>query len=266
MPGAEHEVSGGNPGPGLRCADQFTSLAASPAGTAVSCAALLAVELPLPWPPDVAADVRLTSVAALCERSGHRLQAVVPRSDTPSGSRRLVRFTRAADATGYHRSERLVEHHDVDGAAEELLGEPVRSGRAGVDITDVFVCTHGSRDRCCGGRGTSLYQSLRDAPPGEVHVWRTSHLGGHRFAPTALTMPDGLAWAHLDPGILAGIVERTIPAAVVAGHLRGAASLGDPWQQVADAARCSATGGTGSPVHVSCGRHSPHPRIAGSCR
>ena len=76
---------------------------------------------------------------------------------------------------------------------------------------EVLVCSHGARDRCCGGPGTRLTIEVR-AALGDLRIRRTSHLGGHRFAPTALTLPDGRMWAFLDADALVGIVDRTLPA------------------------------------------------------
>lgn len=45
----------------------------------------------------------------------------------------------------------------------------------------LLVCTHGTRDRCCGTLGVKLVKALRGQG---VEVWEVSHLGGHRFAPT----------------------------------------------------------------------------------
>lgn len=58
-----------------------------------------------------------------------------------------------------------------------------------------LVCTHGARDRCCAKWGVGLWDALRKRE-GE-RVWQCSHLGGHRFAPTALALPSGLVWGRL---------------------------------------------------------------------
>jgi hypothetical protein len=59
-----------------------------------------------------------------------------------------------------------------------------------------LVCCNGKRDLCCAKFGLALYielsQKLGDA------VWQTTHLGGHRFAPTALILPEGLAYGWID--------------------------------------------------------------------
>ena len=51
----------------------------------------------------------------------------------------------------------------------------------------LLICTHGSRDRCCGSLGVKLARCLREAG---ADVWEVSHIGGHRFAPTLWCLRD----------------------------------------------------------------------------
>lgn len=66
----------------------------------------------------------------------------------------------------------------------------------GVVAPSVLVCTHGSRDRCCGVLGGAAFAGLRKILPDAV--WQVSHLGGHRFAPTALCLPFGLMLGRIE--------------------------------------------------------------------
>ena len=75
----------------------------------------------------------------------------------------------------------------------------------------LLVCTHGRRDRCCALDGRALVKALIEA--GEPDVWECSHLGGHRFAPTALVLPTGYLYGRLD--------------VATAVHARKAAELGE---------------------------------------
>lgn len=61
----------------------------------------------------------------------------------------------------------------------------------------VLVCTHGSRDQCCGVLGGAAFAGLRKILPDAV--WQVSHLGGHRFAPTALCFPFGWLLGRIEP-------------------------------------------------------------------
>jgi hypothetical protein len=53
----------------------------------------------------------------------------------------------------------------------------------------LLVCTNAKRDRCCALLGRPLVDAFATSLPGRV--WETSHLGGHRFAPTLVSLPDG---------------------------------------------------------------------------
>lgn len=66
----------------------------------------------------------------------------------------------------------------------------------GAPVGEKFlVCTHGSRDICCGSLGPRLAQALRAA--GHQEVWEVSHIGGHRFAPTLWHLPSWRFYGRL---------------------------------------------------------------------
>ena len=56
-----------------------------------------------------------------------------------------------------------------------------------------LVCTNGKRDICCAQLGRPLLEHLEAAGR---EVWESSHIGGHRFAPVHLTLPDGRIWGR----------------------------------------------------------------------
>jgi hypothetical protein len=96
-------------------------------------------------------------------------------------------------------------------------------------LIDVLVCTHGRRDACCGNAGTRLWQDASEAGLGPgVRLWRTSHTGGHGFAPTLATFPDGRLWAWMDLELLRGVLARSIEPSRLERHYRGAAALASP--------------------------------------
>ncbi len=61
----------------------------------------------------------------------------------------------------------------------------------------ILVCTNGRRDACCARFGGPVYDALRKISPHTV--WQTTHLGGHRFAPTVLSLPTGLCYGRIQP-------------------------------------------------------------------
>lgn len=220
----------------LRCAPWTLAHGVDPIGSAVALDRLVTVEVPLPWPADVG---DLPWVASLELAPGTRVQTIVPDIARPDGTVLVTRWERAGarlDGTDW-----LVPAVDVPEALVAVAagGEP--AGVEGSPAPDeVLVCGHGARDRCCGGSGTRLAVEARAALP-DVRIRRTSHLGGHRFAPTALTLPEGRAWAFLDVEALAGIVDRTMHPHQARDHYRGHVAL-DPWAQVVEAIGLSEQG------------------------
>lgn len=221
-----------------RCAEWARGIDLDPAGTAPQADVFVLVEHPLPWPRDVADDPLLAEVqrAASDAAPGRRvrLQAVL----AATGATRTVVVLTATRGPflGYGRVEGAAAPADLPGLAAHLVAQEPAPPSPGV--TDVLICTHGARDACCGALGTRLWQQAGGA---SARVWRTSHTGGHRFAPTAVTFPDGNYWAFLDAELLAGIVERTLDPATAAAHLRGCAAFA-PVLQVADRAGLGARG------------------------
>ena len=219
----------------LRCTAQARLLGPDPTGTAGSAASVALVEVALPWPKDVAEAV--PEVAAAAADIGARLQAIVPDPVRLARGEALVVLHRSPGDRfrGYERHEATVPVGEVPGALRALAG-----GAGPAPGIDVLVCTHGARDRCCGSLGTTLHQSLR--APEVVQLHRTSHLGGHRFAPTALVLPSGTVWAWLDHTVLGAIVEQRVAPADVMAHYRGSLAMGHPALQVAEAAAFAEVG------------------------
>jgi hypothetical protein len=141
------------------------------------------------------------------------------------------------------RSERLAAAGALAEATGALLSqgpapdqpEPITSR-----VVDVLVCTHGRRDACCGSRGIDLVGGLkRDSQFGSeagVRLWRTSHTGGHRFAPTAVLLPAGTMWAWVTPALLRAAAFTEGEVGPWLERYRGCATVGSPAQQAAERA------------------------------
>ena len=82
-----------------------------------------------------------------------------------------------------------------------------------------FVCTNGQRDMCCARFGLPVYADLRERV-GE-RAWQVSHLGGHRFAPNVLVLPQGVLYGRVEQGSLDGFAERIESGEVSFPHMCG---------------------------------------------
>jgi hypothetical protein len=227
--------------PAFRCSPWTQAQAVDPIGSAGSFDALLLVEWPLPWPKDV------SDVPALADHAAHpgaRLMMVVPQGEDHA-TRTVVHRWR----TGTNRLDGVdhrVPADEVPALLATLLEDPQAPSdhlpsAAGPAPLEVLVCAHGRRDPCCGRWGTILHAELLGW--GDVRVWRCSHTGGHRFAPTAITLPDGRAWAYVDAPIVSDIVRRSGDVHALAEHDRGSTGVG-MWEQVVERALFERVGWT----------------------
>jgi hypothetical protein len=231
--------------PDFRCSPWTQAQDVDPIGSAGAFDQLLLVEWPLPWPADV------EQIPALAEAAGDaraRLMTVVPRADDAAadGLVRVVHHRRASTHRFVGVDHRLPAA-DVPELLAALLDAPERDQHdwptaVGDAPPEVLVCGHGRRDPCCGRWGTLLHVELA-ARESAARVWRCSHTGGHRFAPTAITLPDGRAWAYVDADLVAGVLDRTTDVTELVAHDRGCLAL-DPWAQVVERALFERVGWT----------------------
>ncbi len=244
----------------FRCSTWNRALSVDPIGSAGEYDGYLVIEWPLPWPVDLG-EVRALEVLAAAARGARlRLQAAVPPSPPDPGAPpkrlRVALYDRDApsDTPGWFAGLRVraleVAPGDVGAAALSLIEDPrVASSAPGVGASrEVLVCTHGRRDRCCGSLGTTLAAALTRQPEllGEgVRLARTSHTGGHRFAPTAIVLPEATSWAYLDAPLLGRIVAGSAEPSEAAPHYRGCALVGPPVLQALERAVFAAEGGPG---------------------
>lgn len=216
----------------MRIACSRSASAEPLAGTGPTETHLLLVEAPGSWGRTALADCSLPepqrrALAALPE---HWRVILVRRPDRPL-RRQTDRFVWLSAPAGPALRWRL----PVDAS---VLPDDLPSGSEPVTEPTLFVCTNGGRDRCCALYGRALFDRALfdrapfDAAPSDVAAspatWECSHLGGHRFAPTALRLPDRLVFGRLD--------DPTARAALAGGTpldtVRGPAG----WQEAVQAA------------------------------
>lgn len=94
----------------------------------------------------------------------------------------------------------------------EAPGEPASAPR-------YLVCTNGKRDLCCSRFGLPLYQRLRELVGDRV--WQVTHLGGHRFAPNVLVIPQNVIYGRVQLDEAEAFVEQVEQGQLDFTHLRG---------------------------------------------
>jgi hypothetical protein len=207
------------------------------AGTAPVARRWVCVEQRGAWPADLTAHPE-PALATLATTPGWRL-LLIRRPGRRGEADARLRVYLAETTPGASRTTTFTV-----GGPEELADLALPAPDAplpGAQVSDplLLVCTHGRRDRCCAVDGRALAMAVVDA--GEQHVWECSHLGGHRFAPTALVLPTGYAYGRLDPATAIAARKAAFPGEVDTTLCRGR-STWSPAGQVAELAVRDATG------------------------
>lgn len=206
-------------------------------GTAPLAQAWVVLEQPGPWGRQALTDSRLptelgqalidasagTGTSILLARHPDRLERLA------DGSERRVWVAHTAPGRPFLRAGTVADPAELADWDFAAIGRGALPplGRA-VPGPMLFVCTHSGRDACCATAGRALVNALMAQVSDRSTVWECSHLGGHRFAPTALVLPSGLVYGRLDPATAAACLER-----VQVGCLRGRSFFPAPMQVAA---------------------------------
>ncbi|MDN5915071.1 MAG: hypothetical protein L0I76_08190 [Pseudonocardia sp.] len=207
------------------------------AGTAPAMRRVVAVEHVGMWPPRVAAHPD-EDVAGLAERL--RAQDATLLLIRRPGRRGRETDERAVFVADLAPGRSRVVHTTVRGPGDlDAVSFDLSAGEPVADPL-LLVCAHGRRDVCCAVRGRALAAAVAAAEP-SGGVWECTHLGGHRFAPTALVLPTGYAYGRLDTATAVDVRKAAGLGEVVMKDCRGHVGL-DPVAQVAEIAVREHTG------------------------
>lgn len=199
-----------------------------PIGTAGTCDHWLLIEAPQPWSAERwQKDPVVSRIVALIEtlirQQGMKLRplAIAPdKTYSQSGYTRVFYYRRPAHCfSHYEKQEYLVPTEQGYDLLVALLQAPERLNefaayQQNAVTRDLLVCTHGDVDVACARFGNPIYNKLRKEYAGQAYlttqlrVWRCSHFGGHRFAPTLIDLPTGQYFGHLEMFHLDSLVYR----------------------------------------------------------
>jgi hypothetical protein len=227
------------PRPTPWCAALARALDEPLAGTAPVAPRWVCVEHRGTWPQDITAhrDDAVRAFLARATAAGWRPLLVRRAGRRPSDGPTRVFLADTAPPSHQVTAVRVVDPDELAGLALPPHGAPLPGDP--IDDPMLLVCTHGRRDRCCAVDGRALARAVLETA--QADVWECTHLGGHRFAPTALVLPTGYVYGRLDA---TGAVAAAKAAAV--GEVETAQCRGrSTWSaagQVAELAVRAATG------------------------
>ena len=207
----------------MRCSELSLALGESLHATATYAPTWLLIEETRPWGRKAVAEAGFGALEARAKEAGVRVALVRPFRRRPAGPSRIFRVS----CTPPEPFVEALAEVDLDARGERIDG-PL-----------YLVCTNGRRDVCCGRAGRELARVL--GPELGDRLWETSHIGGHRFAPNLVCLPEGLVYGRLDAEAVRRVVAAHRAGRLVLEHFRGRSSL-EPAAQAADFFARQATG------------------------
>lgn len=205
------------------CADASKCIKEDIIGTGTNYQTYVLIECCLPWKSEAfnskQVPQNLRNLVEEVEHSKQKIRFLLINSDqTKCAEKRKVLIYK-------NKNQDLVdgyEKHEFNADSIYKVAEIVKSYLAGEvqdcetenkQTRDILVCTHGSHDRCCARYGNPFYAQatavVSELELSDVRVWKSSHFGGHRMAPTAIDLPDGRYYGNLDRISFKSILTRT---------------------------------------------------------
>jgi len=214
-------------------------------GTAPSWERMLIFTLDTPWASKIEASRYFPENVRLLMNNqdtmnGLRIQCIVPDSRyVKEGISKVLYYQKVINNgyfSGYYKYELDVLSDELNLLIPDLINGNFykKSVPSVLQTRDLFICTHGNRDACCGSFGFVIYDKLRKMLQNNsnIRVWRISHLGGHKFAPNMLDMPQGRIWSRFTESEALMIVRSTMDLNMIDKCYRGLIGIDSPFGQV----------------------------------
>ena len=216
----------------------------SPIGSASAFTRAFLFEVPLPWSripletPQLPEQLRTAIANFEAAKGKTSVYLLAPDSTYAVDGARLIDI--AIENGTVHKHEYIAADGNIAKVIDALAADQPLPSSVTEDTTpwrDVAICTHGSRDACCATFGAPTYLKMHAAAKHlpNTRVWRCSHLGGHRFAPTLNDLPDGRVWGLLDEDTARNVLLGGVEPAKLIPHYRGFVGQKGPELQMLEA-------------------------------
>jgi hypothetical protein len=204
------------------CSDYSREAGEDIIGSATNYQTYILVECPLPWTSEafnskwVPENLRL--LVDEVKRSKLPIRFLLIANDLShkvNHTTLLIYQKQEGLSNGYHKQEfKLPNIEQVAGVIQKCLwGISANFEVETNTLRDILVCTHGSHDKCCARYGAPFYfkvtATTADLNLDNVRIWKSSHFGGHRFAPTVIDLPEGRYYGCLELDSFRTILTRT---------------------------------------------------------
>lgn len=206
----------------LFCSDNSRQIGEDIIGSATNNQTYILVECPTPWTAEalnskwVPENLKLLIEKCKSAKIPVRFLLIANNlSHKVDSTTVLIYQKKEGLSNGYHKQEFHLAHiEQAAGVVRKWLSGHSSNYEVKSSATrDILVCTHGSHDLCCARYGNPFYcQAVAMCDNlclDNVRIWKSSHFGGHRFAPTIIDLPEARYYGALDQDSFRSILTRT---------------------------------------------------------
>lgn len=204
------------------CSDYSRQVGEEIIGSATNYQTYILVECPTPWMTEAFTSKwvpdNLRSLATEIHRSKQPIRFLLIANDESHKVQEttlLIYQKQEGLSNSYHKQEfKLPNIEQVAGVVQKWLSGETCDYQVENNITrDILICTHGSHDRCCARYGNPFFfqakNTISDLQLDHIRIWRSSHFGGHRFAPTMIDLPEARYYGKLEQNAFKSILTKT---------------------------------------------------------
>jgi hypothetical protein len=209
--------------PNFFCSESSRQAGEDIIGSGTNYQTYILIECPLPWTPDafnspvVPGELRSLIKEVKQSKPSLRFLLIASNQSKHNSSTKVLIYEQeqAKLLKGYHKLEFNLNNIEQVAAVIKsyLSGETLNCQQEINETRDILICTHGSHDKCCAKYGNPFYTqavaTVSSLNISNVRIWKSSHFGGHRFAPTAIDFPNGRYYGVLDAESFQAILTRT---------------------------------------------------------
>lgn len=161
-----------------------------------------------------------------------RLLLIKSQQDIPGQTIKLISVN-SSEADPFYIQHELESYEQLLDMPLDLLISDSKSRDHVIQRSPIFlVCTNGRRDPCCARNGLPVFNTLNGLAPAKV--WRSSHVGGHRFAANVLQFPQGIYYGRMTPDDAESLLRAGSEGELLLDHYRGRACY-EKYVQAAEA-------------------------------
>ena len=204
------------------CSDNSRKAAEDIVGTATNNQTYVLVECPGPWNSDAFSSKWVPDNLRLLVQEAKQAKLPIKflliandLSHKADSTTLLIYHQEQGGGKGYSKREFKLEN--IEQAAAIIKKWLWRKNlKYEIEVStsrDILVCTHGSHDRCCARYGNAFYfhgkNTISSLGLDNVRIWKSSHIGGHRFAPTMIDLPQGRYYGNLNQDSFKSVLTHT---------------------------------------------------------